>query len=55
MKYLLDTDICIYWLKGRTEVRDKINQVDQKEIAICSITVAESYFAHITPVKLNKI
>ncbi|MGK7897451.1 MAG: type II toxin-antitoxin system VapC family toxin [Xenococcus sp. (in: cyanobacteria)] len=44
MKYLLDTDICIYWLKGRKAVRDKINQVGQNEIAICSITVSELYF-----------
>ena len=44
MKYLLDTDICIYWLKGRKAVREKINQVGQTEIAICSITVSELYF-----------
>lgn len=44
MKYLLDTDICIYWLKGRKAVRNKINQVGQNEITICSITVAELYF-----------
>ena len=44
MKYLLDTDICIYWLKGRKAVRDQINQVGQPEIAICSITVSELYF-----------
>ena len=44
MKYLLDTDICIYWLKGRNAVRDKINQVGQGEIAICVITVSELYF-----------
>ena len=31
MKYLLDTDICIYWLKGK----DRINQVGRTEIAIC--------------------
>ena len=44
MKYLLDTDICIYWLKGRITVRDKINEVGQTEIAICVITVSELYF-----------
>ena len=44
MKYLLDTDICIYWLKGRTTVRAKINRVDRKDLAICVITASELYF-----------
>ena len=44
MKYLLDTDICIYWLKGRNTVRANLNRVDWSEIAICVITVTELYF-----------
>lgn len=44
MKYLLDTDICIYWLKGRTTVKAKINRVDRKDLAICVITASELYF-----------
>lgn len=44
MKYLLDTDICIYWLKGKTTVKNKIDQVDWTEISICSVTVSELYF-----------
>ncbi|MBE9170378.1 type II toxin-antitoxin system VapC family toxin [Pleurocapsales cyanobacterium LEGE 06147] len=54
MKYLLDTDICIYWLKGRNEVREKINQLDQSEIAICSITVSELYFGAYNSSKIEK-
>ncbi|MGK7876472.1 MAG: type II toxin-antitoxin system VapC family toxin [Xenococcaceae cyanobacterium] len=44
MKYLLDTDTCIYWLNGRTSVRDRLLAVGWTEIAICVITVAELYF-----------
>ncbi len=54
MKYLLDTDICIYWLKGRNEVREKINQLDRSEIAICSITVSELYFGAYNSSKIDK-
>lgn len=44
MKYLLDTDICIYWLKGKTTVKARVNQVDWSQIAICTITASELYF-----------
>lgn len=44
MKYLLDTDICIYWLKGKSIVRTKVEQVGWSDIAICVITVTELYF-----------
>ena len=45
MKYLLDTDIIIYWLKDTyPNIQDKISKVDNDEIYISSITVAELYF-----------
>jgi tRNA(fMet)-specific endonuclease VapC len=54
VKYLLDTDICIYWLKGRTAVRDKINEIGQTEIAICVITASELYFGAYNSSKIEK-
>lgn len=54
MKYLLDTDICIYWLKGKTTVRAKINQVDWSEIAICVITASELYFGAYNSSKIKQ-
>jgi hypothetical protein len=27
MRYLLDTDICTYWLNGKISVRDKLLEV----------------------------
>ena len=44
MKYLLDTDICIYWLKGKATVKAKVDRVDRSDIAICAITASELYF-----------
>ncbi|MFB2894239.1 type II toxin-antitoxin system VapC family toxin [Aerosakkonemataceae cyanobacterium BLCC-F50] len=44
MTYLLDTDTCIYWLRDRYLVREKVRQVGWDEISICVITVAELYF-----------
>jgi len=44
VKYLLDTDICIYWLQERAPVPERVAAVGWSEISICSITVAELYF-----------
>ncbi len=44
MRYLLDTDTCIYWLKGQPSVRTKLLEAGWQEIAICAISVAELYY-----------
>jgi tRNA(fMet)-specific endonuclease VapC len=44
VNYLLDTDTCIYWLKGRQPVRDKLLAVGWDEVCICVITAAELYY-----------
>ncbi|NEQ70670.1 MAG: type II toxin-antitoxin system VapC family toxin [Symploca sp. SIO2D2] len=44
MSYLLDTDICIYWLKNREPFRTKVFQIGWGNIAISQITVAELYY-----------
>ena len=44
MKYLLDTDICIYWLKGKANVKAKVELVNRADLAICTITASELYF-----------
>ncbi|NLT50258.1 MAG: type II toxin-antitoxin system VapC family toxin [Ignavibacteria bacterium] len=40
-KYLLDTDICIYFLKGLYDIDKKINSAGFENISISEITVAE--------------
>ncbi len=44
MNYLLDTDTCIYWIKGRQPVRDKLSEAGWEEVGICAITAAELYY-----------
>ena len=44
MNYLLDTDMCIYWLNGRHSVRDKLLDVGWEQLAISVITQAELYY-----------
>ena len=44
MKYLLDTNICIYFLKGQFKLEKKFESVGLYEMAISEITVAELVF-----------
>jgi tRNA(fMet)-specific endonuclease VapC len=43
-KYLLDTNICIYFLKGQFELDKKINEVGAENCFISEITLAELKF-----------
>ena len=43
-KYLLDTNICIYYLKGMYDLKDKILEVDIENCYISEITLAELKF-----------
>ncbi len=44
MSYLLDTDTCIYWLRNRQSVRERVRERGWNQISICVITVAELYY-----------
>jgi tRNA(fMet)-specific endonuclease VapC len=44
MKYLLDSNICIHFFRGKFGVIDKLNSVGLKECAISEITLAELVF-----------
>lgn len=44
MSFLLDTDMCIYWLKGRQSVKDKLLSAGWDQVAISAITQAELYY-----------
>lgn len=41
MKYLLDTDICIFFLQGKFHLDKKINSIGVDSCAISEITLAE--------------
>ncbi len=44
MKYLLDTNIIIYWLKGRYGIGDKITEIGLENCYISEITIAELFY-----------
>lgn len=44
MKYLLDTNICVYWLKGNQQIEQKILSVGIDTLALPFITVSELFY-----------
>jgi tRNA(fMet)-specific endonuclease VapC len=40
-KYLLDTNICIYYIKGKFNLDDKFDRIDSTNLFISEITLAE--------------
>jgi tRNA(fMet)-specific endonuclease VapC len=44
VRYLLDTNICIAWMKGDPHVKERILALTSSDIAICSIVKAELYY-----------
>jgi len=41
MKFLLDTDACVFWLRGRESVRERLAVAGLDSIAISVLTLAE--------------
>jgi len=44
MKYLLDTNICVYWLKGNEQIEQKILSVGMSNVALTFINVSELFY-----------
>lgn len=44
MKYLLDTNICIYLMKGDKDVSESIDKVERNLVFISFITLSELYY-----------
>jgi tRNA(fMet)-specific endonuclease VapC len=44
VKYLLDTNICVYWLKGNERVEQKILSVGMDNVALSFINISELYY-----------
>jgi tRNA(fMet)-specific endonuclease VapC len=45
MNYLLDTNVCILYLKGRSlNLKQRLEAVSNQEIAVCSVVKAELCF-----------
>ena len=44
MRYLLDTNVCVMYLNGRsTSVRDRLLSVPPEDMAVCSVVKAELF------------
>lgn len=41
MIYVLDTDTCIYWLNGKTQIKAKVTQIGTSRLRTTIVTVAE--------------
>ncbi len=54
MKYLLDTNICIYFLKGRYNLIEKFDEIGFENLYISEITVAELKFGAAKSDRPNK-
>jgi tRNA(fMet)-specific endonuclease VapC len=45
LKYLLDSDVCIRYLNGRSSsIRQRLQQIDTDKIALCSVVKAELFY-----------
>ena len=44
MKYLLDSNICIHFFRGKFGIIDKLKTIELKSCAISEITLAELVF-----------
>jgi len=44
VKYLLDTNICVYWFKGNEHIEQKVLSVGIDNIFASFITVGELYY-----------
>jgi tRNA(fMet)-specific endonuclease VapC len=54
MKYLLDTNICIYWLNGNNTIKDKlVSAVIHNKIGIFIITLAELQYGAYNSMKVE--
>jgi tRNA(fMet)-specific endonuclease VapC len=44
MSFLLDTDTCVYWLRGHEAVRRHLTAATPEAVLISAITLAELYY-----------
>ena len=42
--YLLDTSICVFLLRGKRSVEERLNEIDENECYITDVVVAELLF-----------
>ncbi len=53
MKYLWDTDTCIYHLNGDPKIRQKVKEIGAKSICTTIVTIAELKFGAFNSTKIK--
>lgn len=53
MRYILDTNICVYWLKGVNGIDKKLSALDIENIFVSSITIAELLYGAYNSSKID--
>ena len=53
-KYLLDTNICVYFLNGQFNLKDKIAAIGFENCAVSEITIAELKYGIAKSTKMEK-
>ena len=49
MRYLLDTNVCVMYLNGRSNaVRDRLISTPIEDMAVCSVVKSELFYNQIT-------
>ncbi len=54
MNYLLDTDTCIYWLKGNENIENKVLKAGISKIFISFVTLSELYYGTYKSMKVEQ-
>ena len=54
MKYLLDTNICIYFLNQNQTIVKRMSEMPVDDMAISIITIAELQFGAFNSIKINE-
>lgn len=54
MNYLIDTNICIHYFKGRLRLKEKIENIGVENFAISEITLAELIYGAEKSQKVEK-
>lgn len=54
MRYVLDTNICVYWLKGIMGIDKKLFAIDIDNIFVSSITIAELLYGSYNSAKVDE-
>ncbi len=55
MRYLLDTNICVHWLRGRHDVGKAVDRIGMDNCCISEITAAELLFgAHLVTFRTGR-